>query len=699
MSETVSYTRDHNLGLICVNNPPVNALSHDVRKGIVAALKLSAADDTDGVILFCEGRTFIAGAEITEFGKPPESPTLGEVLAALEIHPKLTVAAMHGSALGGGLETALCCHYRCASTRAKLGLPEVKLGLIPGGGGTQRTPRLVGLPAALDLITSGAPVAASEALNVGLIDRIVDGADLRAEALEYTRQLLRDKAALRRTRDLPLALEQADKELLAGAGERLTRKTRGEHAPLRVLESLEAAATLPFDEGLTRERELFQACLNDPQSSALRHLFFAERNASKVAGLSGDTHAVTIASVGIIGAGTMGGGIAMCFATAGIPVTLLDMHTEGLERGLNLIRKNYAGSVSRGRMSQSQADRALGLISGSTDYAELAQVDLVIEAVFENLQLKQDVFRQLDAVCKPEAILATNTSYQDVNAIAAVTKRPQHVIGLHFFSPANVMKLLEVVRGEHSTDAVILTAMQLGKRIGKVPVLAGVCYGFIGNRMLRQYGREAQLCLIEGASPRQIDSAMEAWGMAMGPLAVSDLAGLDIGYKAREGLTDSQKGDPGSYRIADLLVEQGRIGQKSGRGYYTYNAETRERLDDPSVMAVVVAAAEELGVTRREISDAEIVSRLTTALINEGARILEEGIAQRPGDIDVVYVNGYGFPRYRGGPMHLADQLGVEAVYRNVCRYRDELSAENWQPAALLKQLAERNQYFSDLPG
>jgi len=696
MSESVSYTRDENVGLIRVNNPPVNALSHDVRKGLVAALERSANDDTEAVILLCEGRTFIAGADITEFGKPPGEPVLAEVLAVLEGHPKLTVAAIHGTALGGGLETALCCHYRCAVPGAKVGLPEVKLGLLPGAGGTQRTPRLTGLPAALELITSGTPINANAALDAGLIDRVVAGDDLCAAALSYARELLASEAELRLARNLPLALEQSDRDLLLKTRERLARKTRGEHAPQRIIDCLEAAATLPFEEGLACERERFQDCLNDPQSGALRHMFFAERNAAKVSGLGAETRPAEINSVGIVGAGTMGGGIAMCFATAGIPVTLLDMNTEGLERGLGLIRKNYAGSVKRRRMSQAQMDRALDLITGCTDYAELAEADLVIEAVFENLELKQEVFGQLDAICKPGAILATNTSYQDVNAIAAATERPQQVVGLHFFSPANIMKLLEVVRGEHSSEAAILTAMQLGKRIGKVPVLAGVCYGFIGNRMLRHYAREAQLCLIEGATVRQIDSAMESWGMAMGPLAVGDLAGLDIGYKAREGLTSEQKGDPRSYRIPDLLVEQGRMGQKSGQGYYTYDPETRERREDPAVMEMVEAAAEELGVTRREISEEEIVSRLTTALINEGARILEEGIAQRPGDIDVVYVNGYGFPRFRGGPMHLADQTGLREVYETVCRYRDELSGENWQPAPLLQQLAGEGRLFSD---
>jgi 3-hydroxyacyl-CoA dehydrogenase len=696
MHKPVTYHRDGDIGIVTIDHPPVNALSHAVRAGLLDALERSSGDDSRALVIHCAGRTFIAGADITEFGKPPQAPVLGEVLARLDAHDKLTVAAIHGTALGGGLETALCCHYRCAVASARVGLPEVKLGLLPGAGGTQRTPRLTGLASAIDLITAGAPMAAAAALDSGLLDRVVEGDDPLPGALAYTRELLAADAPLRRASALPLALDAAGREVLDTARAQLAKKTRGEHAPQRILDCLEAAATLPFAEGLRRERELFLECMSDPQSAALRHMFFAEREAAKVAGLPADTRPLPVASVGIVGAGTMGGGIAMCFANAGIEVNLIDMSDEGLARGLGLIEKNYATSVKRGKLSQSAVDAARARIAGSTDYQALAHVDLVIEAVFENLALKQEVFRQLDATCKPDAILASNTSYQDVDAIAAVTGRPQQVLGMHFFSPANVMKLLEVVRARDSSDAVIATAMQLAKRIGKVPVLAGVCYGFIGNRMLRHYGREAQLCLIEGATPAQIDGAMEAWGMAMGPLAVGDLAGLDIGYKARQALSEAEKGDPRSYRVADLLVEQGRLGQKSGAGYYRYDPETRQRRDDPHTLAVVEAAAAELGVERRAISDEEIVARLTTALINEGAWILEEGIAQRPGDIDVVYVYGYGFPRFRGGPMHLADALGTRAVYDTVCRFRDTLSAENWRPSRLLADLAGRDGRFAD---
>ncbi len=697
MNTPVSYQRDGDIGIIRIDNPPVNALSQAVRAGLMSALEQSSTDDSKALIVLCAGRTFIAGADITEFGKPPREPALGEVLARLDGHDKLTVAAIHGTALGGGFETALSCHYRCALASAKIGLPEVKLGLLPGAGGTQRTPRLAGLTVALELVTSGNPLTASKAVEAGLVDAVLEGDDLLQSALAYTRDLLTAEAPLRRASELTVTLSADERTALDGARQQLARKTRGENAPQRIIDCLEAAATTgSFEDGLKFERERFMECMADPQSSALRHLFFAEREAAKVQGLPRETQPVAVQQVGIIGAGTMGGGIAMCFANAGIAVTLIDMSDEGLERGLGLIQKNYTTSIKRGKLSQAKADAALALINGSTDYSALADADLVIEAVFENLELKQEVFRKLDTLCKPQAILASNTSYQDVNAIAAVTTRPEQVLGMHFFSPANVMKLLEVVRAEHSSDTTLATAMAVAKRIGKVPVLAGVCYGFIGNRMLRHYQREAQLCLIEGASPAQIDGAMERWGMAMGPLAVGDLAGLDIGYKARQSLSDEEKGDPRSYRVPDLLVEQGRLGQKSGKGYYCYDPDTRQRSDDPEVMAVVEQAARELGVERRTLADEEIVSRLTTALINEGAHILQEGIAQRPGDIDVVYAYGYGFPRYRGGPMHLADHLGAAAVYDTVCRYRDTLSAANWQPSELLAQLAAEGRTFAD---
>ncbi|EED36486.1 peroxisomal bifunctional enzyme [Luminiphilus syltensis NOR5-1B] len=691
----VTYHLKDAIGVITIDNPPVNAMSHAVRSGLVDALDTAAEDDSQALLIICKGRTFIAGADISEFGKPPKSPTLRDMLDMLDSHPKLTVAAIHGTALGGGFETALCCNYRCALDTAKVGLPEVKLGLLPGAGGTQRTPRLAGAADAITLITQGNPMPAEQALTSGLIDQVVQG-DLLAGAVDYVHRLIAEDAPRRRARDLPFSLSDEDREAIASARKSLAKKTRGEHAPQRILDCIEAAATLDFNSGLARERELFDACMTDPQSAAMRHMFFAERQAAKIQGMDPSVAPRDIGSVGIIGAGTMGGGIAMCFAQAGIPVTLLDMNSDAVTAGLDRIRKNYAISVKRGRFSEEQVNAIMANIEGSSDYADLAETDLVIEAVFENLAVKQDVFRSLDSVCKADAILASNTSYQSIDDIAAVTSRPQSVLGTHFFSPANVMKLLEVVRGAQTDDEIIATAMAVGKKIGKVPVLAGMCYGFIGNRMLRSYGREAQLCLIEGATPAQIDGAMERWGMAMGPIAVGDLAGLDIGYKAREQLTPEQKGKPASYIVADRLVEMGRLGQKSGAGYYQYDPETRARIEDPSVIELAAQCAAELGIKQRSITDEEIVDRLTLALANEGARILEEGIAQRASDIDVVYCFGYGFPRHRGGPMWTIEARGLDNAVQRMKALGNSLDADNWQVAPLLQQLAESGESLKD---
>lgn len=692
----VSYELRGDIGIVRVNNPPVNALSHALREGITNTVNAARDDASRALVIVCEGRTFIAGADISEFGQPPRAPLLPDMLLAIEASDKPVVAAIHGTALGGGLETALACHYRCALASAKVGLPEVKLGLLPGAGGTQRVPRLAGVAAALDMITSGAPLAAARAADLGLLDRVFDGGDLLQQALDYSRELIAVGAPARRVRDIGIDPASAPAELFSQYREKLARRARGQLAPQHIVSCIEAAVSQPMDDGLTTERQLFMECLQSPQSAAMRHLFFAEREAAKVKDIARDTPRREIASVGIIGGGTMGGGIAMNFANVGIPVQLLEISDEALQRGLGIIAGNYATTVKKGKLSEEQAARRRQLISGTTDYADLAQVDLVIEAVFENIDIKKQVFAKLDTICQPGAILATNTSYQDVNAIAAATGRPQDVIGMHFFSPANVMRLLEVVRADKTAGDVIATVMQLAKAIHKVPVLSGVCYGFIGNRMLGHYGREAQLCLIEGATPEQIDTALQNWGMAMGPLAVGDLAGLDIGYKARQGLTEEQKGDPKTYAIADALVEMGRLGQKSGSGYYRYDAGTRARIVDPAVMTVVEEQAQKYGIERRVFTDEEIVNRLIFALVNEGARILEEGIAQRAGDIDIVYVNGYGFPAYRGGPMHYADSLGLKTVYETICKFRDRFGEKNWTPAPLLQQLAEAGKRFSD---
>jgi 3-hydroxyacyl-CoA dehydrogenase len=649
MISPVNYALTDTVGVISVDNPPVNALSHVVRQGILEAITEAQNDSSEAVLIICEGRTFFAGADISEFGKPLKDPWLPALLDAIESTEKLVVAAIHGTALGGGFETAISCHYRCAVPSAKIGFPEVKLGLLPGAGGTQRSPRLAGVEAALELMTTGTPVSAARAKELGLIDEIVDG-DLREAALNYARKLIDSGAPVRRTSEIDAPV-YGDFEALRAT---VARRARGQVAPLAIVDCVEAATKMSFTDGMKTEREKFSELMRGEQSAALRHFFFAERQAAKIEGLAKDTPVRGINTVGIIGGGTMGGGIAMSFANAGIPVTLVEISDEAIERGLSIIERNYAGSVKRGKLSEEKAAQCKALIEGSTNYAALADVDLVIEAVFEDPGLKKKIFAQLDGICKQGAILATNTSYQDVNEIAAATSRPEDVIGTHFFSPAHIMKLLEVVRGERAADDVLATCMRLAKRIRKVPVVSGVCYGFIGNRMLQPYGLQSQLLLLEGATPEQVDGAMEAFGMAMGPLRVFDLAGLDVGYKARQALSDEQKGDPAGYRVLDHLVEADRHGQKSGSGFYTYD-EHRKPTPCPEVHKIIEETAAELGFERREISDEEIVNRLTKALYDEGCKIVEEGIAQRSSDIDVVYVYGYGFPAYRGGPMYFGE--------------------------------------------
>jgi 3-hydroxyacyl-CoA dehydrogenase len=682
----VSYQLEGDIGVIRLNNPPVNALSYVLRTGIQDAVTQAQDDASLALVLICEGRTFIAGADISEFGKPPISPSLPELLIVIEASQKPIIAAIHGTALGGGLETALACHYRCALSSAQVGLPEVKLGLLPGAGGTQRVPRLTGVEAALDLMTTGTPIAAAQALNIGLIDKVVEG-DLLSAALDFAKEVIAKGSALKRVSALAVNKAEASAEFFVNYRKKLSKRFRGQEAPQRIVECVEAALNTSFDEGLKVERRLFVECMQSSQSAALQHMFFAQRMSSKVKDLPKDTQLKDIKRVGIVGGGLMGGGIAMNFVNVGIPVTLLEISQEAIQRGKDLIAKNYAMTVSKGKLTTQLATQRQEMITGTTDYNDLADTDLVIEAVFENLDIKKQVFSKLDKVCKPGAILASNTSYQDVNLIAQSTSRPQDVIGLHFFSPANVMKLLEIVRGDETSDQVVATSMAIAKSIKKVPALSRVCYGFIGNRMLRHYAREAQLCLLEGSTPQDIDAVMQSFGMAMGPLAVGDLAGIDIGYKAREGLTDEQKGDVRTYCIADALYEMGRLGQKTGAGYYQYDPDTRQRSIDPVVLEVIETQAKKRGVERKAISDKTILERLTFALINEGFKILEEGIAQRPSDIDVVYAFGYGFPAYRGGPMFYADSIGLEKIYHTICEFGGAYGEEFWQPATLLKQL------------
>jgi len=693
MNSPVSFDVVDNIGVITIDNPPVNALSHAVRAGIQSGIREAAAIDVDAVLIICAGRTFCAGADITEFGKPPKSPWLPELVDEIEASDKLVVAALHGTALGGGFEVALASHYRCAVADAAVGLPEVKLGLLPGAGGTQRTPRLGGVATAVQLMTSGTPMPAPQALEAGLIDHIVDG-DLKAGALQYTKKLLADGAPIRRTSELPV--EAGAAELVEGMRAEVAKRARGQHAPLRILECIEQAVTVPFAEGYRRERELFTESMQDPQSAALRHVFFAERNASKIKDLPKDTPQRDIGTVAIIGAGTMGGGIAMSAANAGYSVQLLDIDKDAVDRGLSVVDRNYAGMVKRGKLSEDAAKACREKIRGTTAYADIAAADLVIEAVFENLDLKKKVFAQLDETMKQGAILATNTSYQDVDAIAAATGRPQDVIGLHFFSPAHIMKLLEIVRTDKTADDVLATSMAFARKIRKVPVLSRVCYGFIGNRMLRVYMREAQLCLLEGGTPESVDTAMEDWGMAMGPLSVGDLAGLDVGYKARESLPPEERGDPKVTRVADLLVEAGRLGQKTGAGFYRYDPDTRKRIPDPEVVTIIEQVANEYGIARRDIDAAEVVDRLLFGLANEGLKIVGEGIAQRPGDVDIVYIYGYGFPAYRGGPLHYADSVGLDHVLASIREFGKRFGAELWTPAPLLEELVANKQSLAD---
>jgi 3-hydroxyacyl-CoA dehydrogenase len=648
MSEIVHYELRREIATITADNPPVNALSQPVRAGLLEAFEAAADSGCKAIVLACEGRTFFAGADISEFGKPPADPWLPELLNVIESSEVPVIAAIHGTALGGGLETAMACHYRLADARAKLGLPEVSLGLLPGAQGTQYAPRLVGVEAALDLMVSGKPVSALQALEMGLVDRLADD-DLLTSAMTFAQDLIDEGTEPRRTSRLPVESGHLPAGFFDAVREKVARQTRGLPAPQRIIDCVEDSVGLDFKQAAVRERDRFSELMMSPESAGLRHVFFAERKAAKIQDIPADTALRPIKSVGIIGAGTMGGGIAMNFANAGVPVTLLEINQEALDRGIGICRKNYERSAKKGRLTREQVEQLMGLISGTTSYDDLEDADLVIEAVFENPEIKYEVFRTLDEVCKPGAILASNTSYQDIDKIAAVTSRPQDVVGMHFFSPANIMKLLEVVRGEETSGDVLLTVMKLARKIRKVPVLSRVCYGFIGNRMFNGYMREAQMLLLEGATPSQVDAALEQFGMAMGPVAVADLAGLDIGYKARQALGDLPD-DPANH-VVDQLVERGRLGQKTGAGFYRYDPETRRRLDDPEVESMIRDEAAALGIEQRSLSDDQVVERVMRPLVEEGVKILEEGIAQRPDDIDIVYIYGYGFPAHRGGPM------------------------------------------------
>ncbi|MEQ3723751.1 3-hydroxyacyl-CoA dehydrogenase NAD-binding domain-containing protein [Alcanivorax sp.] len=692
MSNPVSLSRDSDIGVIRINYPPVNALGHGVREGLQQCLREALADEQiRAVVVIGEGKTFPAGADIREFGKPPQQPALPAVIDEYEASDKLVVAAIHGTALGGGLEVALGCDYRVALDSARLGLPEVKLGLLPGAGGTQRLPRLVGAQKALEMVVGGNPVKAKEALSLGLVDNVVSG-DLLDGALAYTRQLLADNAPLRKLRDV--AVPDAQDGLFDQFEQSIARKQRDFKAPFSCIKAVKAAVELPFDKGVERERELFFELLMSPESAAQRHVFFAEREVAKVPGLDKNTPKREINQVAVIGAGTMGGGIAMNFANAGIPVRLLEVKEDALERGVAVIRKNYENTAKKGRISDEQVEQRMALIQPTLSYDDLSDVDLVIEAVFENMDVKEAVFSELDRVCKPGAILATNTSTLDVDRIASFTQRPEDVMGMHFFSPANVMKLLENVRGEKTSDEVVATVMDLSRRIGKVGVLVGVCHGFVGNRMLHRRQAEAVQLVNEGASPQQVDKVLFDLGFPMGPFAMSDLAGMDVGYRIREELRKEDPANGPARNWTDELVEAGRLGQKTQAGVFDYKDGDRTPVPSTAVDGIIEQYRSDNGITPREISDQEILERCMYVMVNEGAKILEEGIAARPLDVDVIWIYGYGFPVYRGGVLFWADQVGVKAIFEKANEIYQQTGSDVWKPAKLLSDLAEQGKGF-----
>jgi 3-hydroxyacyl-CoA dehydrogenase len=695
MNKAVSYSMNGDIAVVMIDSPPVNAVNQAVRAGLKHVFtELRGDAGIKAIVLGCAGKTFVAGADIKEFDTGIAEPGYHEVLRLIEDSPVPVLAAVHGTALGAGTEIALSCHYRVAHEGARFGLPELSLGIIPGAGGTQRLPRVVPLEVAIDMTLTGKPLPASKAVEAGLADALVSG-DVVKEAVAFARELIAKGTGPRRTRELPAKKMENAAELFAAKRAQVAKTMRNRKSPLALLDALQAAMEKPFDQGLQVEAALSAQLEQATESKALRHLFYAERDVRKIPGLSADIKPRTVARMGIVGSGTMGGGIAMCFVNAGIPVTLVDAKQENLERGMATIRKNYERSVSRGSLKPEQLEERMKLITPTLDFAALADADLIIEAVFENLALKKEIFAKLDKVAKPGAILGTNTSTLDIDEIAAVTQRPQDVIGLHFFSPANVMQLLEIVQCGKTASDVVVTALEIAKRIKKTGVVAKVCYGFIGNRMMDPYGREAERCVLEGATPEQVDSALENWGMAMGILAVYDMAGVDIGHLTRVERKHLLPDDPSFYRPSAMLTERGWLGQKAGRGYYRYDGAERKRTPDPEVVELLHAEGKRLGIPQRKPSAQEIEERCLYAMINEGALLLEEGIALRASDIDVVYTAGYGFPRYRGGPMFYADSVGLKVVYDKIMEFQKTLDPQYWQPAPLLKKLALAGSSFA----
>ena len=691
MAAPVTPTIDDGIAVLAIENPPVNALAHPVRAALLAAVLAAAADSrVRGVMIHGTGRCFVAGADLHEFDAPPRAPLLNDVLLSIEALSKPVIAALHGLALGGGLELALACHYRCATTDTSLGFPEIKLALMPGSGGTQRLPRLVGAKVALEMMLGGEPVNAARAHELGILDRLIAGSDLINAAKSWLREIIAEGRGPRRLRDIEPNPDSDDSALYTRERERLALRTSGEMAGRYIAECVEAAYHQPFDAALALSRRRFEECRVSLDSRALRHLFFAERPAAPA-----HQNARTVQKVAVVGAGTMGSGIAVSLAVSGHDVVLIDSDPAAVDAGLKRVVTTIEAAARKGRTSDAAAGAAIARVAGAHELAAVAPAELVIEAVVESMEVKRDVFRSLDRLCRSDAVLATNTSTLDIDGIAAATARRPDVVGMHFFSPANVMRLVEIVRGAASGDVAVATALAVTRRMGKLGVVVGNCFGFVGNRMLYAYGRENQLMLLQGASPSQIDAALKSFGMAMGPNAVGDLAGLDVGYRVRRERADRPH-DPRYYRVADLLVEAGRLGQKSGRGAFRYEPGSREAQADPEVETLIVAESARLGITRRTIADEEIIARCIYALINEGAAILQDGIAACAADIDAIWCNGYGFPRRRGGPMFHADTIGLPVVLAGIARFSREQGAQYWAPAPLLAELAQRGSTFAE---
>ena len=702
MNHLVQLTIDHDVAIITIDNPPVNALSPEVAKGIAAAVEQAGSEvSVKAVVLIGAGRTFVAGADIKEFGKitsgkGERGAGLLPLLLEIEDLSKPVVVAIHGNAFGGGLELAMACHYRVVAPNAQMGQPEVKLGIIPGAGGTQRLPRLVGVVKAVEMCAEGNPITAADALQLGLVDRLLDG-NLLPGAVAFAREIMSQPMSKTRKRSEKLGSSAQDPAVFDSAREKSRRKQRGMKAPLAAIDAVEAATKMSFEQGCQVEQRLFRECLFSAQSKALIHAFFGEREVAKIPDIPKDTSIAPVNSVAVVGAGTMGGGIAIVFANAGIPVLLKEADPQALDRGLARIRKNYQNSVNRGRFTQGFVDGCMKRITPALTYDDFGEVDMVVEAVFEGMALKKEVFAQLDRSSKKGAILASNTSSLNIDEIALATSRPEWVIGTHFFSPANVMRLLEIVRGKASSKEVIATCMQLAKKLGKVGVLVGNCRGFVGNRMFGPYRREAQFLVEEGATITAVDQALYDFGMAMGPLATGDLAGLDVGWRIRKEYRHLEKPGVRQPFVEDRLCELGRYGQKTGAGWYKYD-ENRRAVFDPEVQELISQWGREAGTPQRTISSDEIVERCVFALVNEAARILEEGIALRAVDIDIIYLNGYGFPAYRGGPLWYADTVGAKNVYQRICDFERQ-HGELWEPAPLLKRLAEDNRTFAEFTG